>query len=382
MPQRLFLSLIALMFAAPALAQQACTPRDTPDLGAASPLPVLFSHCAEEGKCGAVDKTGAWKVPPKFRDVLIKDDFIVVPENDDWSKYGFLDASGARRGGGDFTISVEEALPVSEGMMPVVANEKMGFVDRTGTLAVPAEFDEAYGFLDGLAVVVRGDKRLFIDKTGKEVLVVPAGIDDAMGFDGDFAVISKEGKFGLMDRKGAIVVEPKFDSLYADAGVHIALDGEKAGIVDGTGAWVGAPEFAAIGPFSNGLAPAQKGELWGFIDTCGNWKIPAKYEAAIGFDGGPARVKIAEKWGLIDKMGGEILAPGMAYIGDGLWKDGLISFSPDDQKYGLLDTTGKIAIEPKYDGIEPQGGGLLLSYTGEEETLRNLDGSEIKIAAP
>jgi WG containing repeat len=382
MPLRLFLSLVALSFAAPALAQQACTPRDTPDIGAAAAPPVLFGHCAEEGKCGAVDKTGAWKVPPKFRDVLIKDDFIVVPENDDWSKYGFLDANGVRLGGGDYTISIEEALPVSEGMLPVIVNEKMGFVDRTGAVVVPAEYDEAYGFLDGLAGVVSGDKRLFIDKTGKEVLAVPEGVDDVQGFVGEFAVIAKEGKFGLIDRKGAIVVEPKFDSLYQDAGVLIALEGDKTGIVDGTGAWIGKPDFAAIGPFSKGIAPAQQGEVWGFIDTCANWKIPAKYEAAIGFDGGPARVKLGEKWGLIDETGAEIFPVSVPYIDEGIWRDGLIGFSPDDLKYGLLNAAGKVAVEPKYDSIEPLGGGVLMSYTGEEEKLLNLDGSEIKIAAP
>jgi hypothetical protein len=381
MPLRFFLSLLALTCAAPALAQ-VCTPRDTPDLGTAEAPPVLFPHCAAEAKCGAVDKTGAWKVPPKFRDVLIKDDFIVVPENDDWTKYGFLDVGGARLGGGDYTISVEEALPVSDGLLPVIANEKMGYVDRTGKLVVPAEFEEGYAFLDGVAIVVSGDKRLFIDKSGKDVLPVPAGIEDVQGFFGDIAIISKDGKYGLMDRKGKITVEPKFDSLYSDAGVLIALEGEKTGIVDQTGAWVVKPEFAAVGSFSKGLAPAQQGEVWGFIDTCGTWKIPAKYDFAMGFDGGPARVKRGEKWGLIDETGTEILPLTMTYISEDFWKDGLIGFSPDEQKYGLLDTKGKTVIEPKYDSIEPLGGGVLMSYTGEEEKLLNLDGSEIKIAAP
>lgn len=377
---RLFLSLVALMPAAAASAQQACTPRDTPVIGAGDVAPALFPHCIEEMKCGAVDKTGAWKIKPEFRDVLIKEDFIVVPENDDWSKYGFLDRDGKLLGSGDYTISVEEDLPVSEGLMPVITNDRMGYADRTGALIVAAEYDEAFAFSGGVAVVVQGDKRSFIDKTGKEVLAIPAGIDDVTDFDGELSVINKGGKYGLMDKSGKIAVEPAFDSIYSDNGVLIAQKEPGYGIIDTSGNWVAKPDFAAIGPFSKGLAPAQQGELWGFIDTCGNWKIPAKYSFVLGFEGGPARVQQNEKWGLIDESGKEIAPIDKKFIGDAIWRDGLITFSPDEEKYGVIDTSGKIVVEPKYDSVDPLGGGVLQAYVGEEMKLLNLDGSEIKIA--
>jgi WG containing repeat len=377
---RLFLSLVALAPAAAASAQQACTPHDTPVVGANDPVPALFPHCIEEMKCGAVDKTGAWKIKPQFRDVLIKEDFIVVPENDDWSKYGFLDRDGKTLGSGDYTISVEEDLPVSEGLMPVIVNDKMGYADRTGALVIPAEYDEAYGFSGGVAVVVSGEKRFFIDKTGKEALAVPAGLEDVTEFDGEYAVIAKEGKYGLMDRSGKIAVEPAFDSIYADSGVLIGQKDTGYGILDQSGNWIAKPEFAAIGPFSKGLAPAQQGEVWGFIDTCGNWKIPAKYSFVLGFEGGPARVQQSEKWGLIDETGKEITPADKKFIGDAVWRDGLITFSPDEVKYGVIDTNGKVVVEPKYDSVDPLGGGVLQAYDGEEMKLLNLDGSEIKIS--
>jgi WG containing repeat len=377
---RLFLSLVALLPAAAASAQQTCTPRDTPVVGADEPTPALFVHCVEEMKCGAVDKTGAWKIKPQFRDILIKEDFIVVPENDDWTKYGFLDQDGKRLGGGDYTISVEEDLPVSEGLMPVIANEKMGYADRTGALVIPAEYDEAFGFSGGLAVAVNGEKRRYIDKTGKDVLAVPAGIDDVTDFEGEFAVITKEGKYGLMDKSGKIVAEPTFDSIYADNGVFVAQKEPGYGIIDTSGNWISKPDFGAIGPYSKGLAPAQQSELWGFIDTCGNWKIPAKYTFALGFEGGPGRVQLNEKWGLIDETGKEIAPIDKKFIGDGIWRDGLITFSPDETKYGIIDTSGKVVVEPKYDSVDPLGGGVLMAYDGEEMKLLNVDGSEIKIA--
>jgi hypothetical protein len=380
MTARLFLSLIPVVLAAPALAQEACTPRDTPDLGSDQRAPVLFNHCVGEGKCGAIDKTGAWRVPPVHRDVMIEEDFIVVPENDDWNKYGFYDQDGKRLGGGDYTIDFEEQLPVSEGLLPVVNNEKMGYVDRTGTLVIPAKFDEAQMFEDGEAQVVVGEKRSFINKTGEIVLTLPDGVSEVYGFSDGVSVASKNGVYGLIGRDGKFVLEPKFSSLYDDHGVLIALDQDSMGIVDRSGRWLSDKEFGAISQFSGGLAPAEKGEKWGFIDSCGNWKIEPKYEMAIGFEGGPARVKTGEKWGLIDKSGAEVYPPKADYIGDGVWTDGLVTFTPDNVKYGVMDTSGKVVIEPTFDSIEPLGSGVLLSYTGEEEKLHNLDGSEIKIA--
>jgi hypothetical protein len=369
----------ALATAAPAFAQGTCVPQATPDIAAGLSAPVLFSQCVAEGKCGAIDKTGAWKIPPQHRDVLIAQDFIVVPESDEWNRFGFLEKDGARLGGGDYAINIEEEIPVAEGLMPVIAGGKQGYVDRTGALVIPAKFDEAYAFQGGLAAVAEGEKRFFIDKTGTVVFTAEEA-GDVQGFVGDIAVAGKEGTYGLIGRDGKFVMSPRFSSLYIDNGILIALDGEKLGIVDRAGSWISPTDFDSIGQFSNGVAPAEKAGKWGFIDTCGKWKIEPKYDMAVGFEGGPARVKLGGKWGLIDASGVEVRAPDLAYIGDGVWTDGLISFSPDEVKYGLLDATGKIAVEPKYDSVEPLGGGILISYTGEEEKLLDLKGSEIKIA--
>lgn len=89
MSLRAFAALSALVLAGPAFAQATCTPRETPDIASEASVPVLFSHCLAEEKCGAIDKNGVWKVPPVHRDLMIEGDFVVVPENAEWSKYGF-----------------------------------------------------------------------------------------------------------------------------------------------------------------------------------------------------------------------------------------------------------------------------------------------------
>lgn len=380
MKARLPLVLVPLLaLSAPALAQSVCEPRQTPDLASLNTPPTLFPHCLGDGACGAIDKTGKWHVPPKYIHVMAEEDVILAPDNSEWTQFSFFDADGTRLGGGEYSVTTEGYLPVSDGLLAVTVGEKTGFVDRTGTMVIPAEFNFAWPFEGGVAAAEKDGQFGYIDKTGKFVITLPEGYDDLGSFDGDVAVVGREGKFGLVDREGTIILEPKFDALHSDKGVLVAALGDVSGLVDREGNWIAQPEFVYVGLFSNGLAPAQKGDKFGFIDTCANWKIEPRYDYAAGFEGGPARVRNGELWGLVDKDGTEILPPSLNFVGEGLWLDGRISFSRDSEKFGLLDTSGKVALEPRFDMVEPLGGGVLMTYIGEEEKLLTLDGSEIEI---
>jgi hypothetical protein len=326
-----------------------------------------------------VDKSGAWRVPPKFTELLIIGNFIVVPENDDWTRLGFLDKDGTRLGGGEYQFNSDE-FQVGEGLFAVMSGDAYGYVDRTGTLVIPAEYEEAWAFSDGLAVVQKGGRHFYIDKAGKTAVEPKEAFDYLTDFDGDLAVAGKADKYGLIDKSGAVVLAPQYDWLESTGGVIVATKGEKVGIIDRSGAWIAEPAFDAVGVFSGGLAPARSGDKWGFIDTCGIWKIEPEYDDAFGFESGPAQVAKGDKWGLIDKAGKEILAPSMDYISEQGWTDGVIAFSPDGALHGLLDMSGNVVMEPKYNSVEPLGGGVLLAYVGEESKLLNLDGTDIPIA--
>ena len=49
-------------------------------------------------------------------------------------------------------------------------NCKWGFIDKTGKVIVPFEYEEAYDFQDGLARVSKNNKWGAIDETGEEVI--------------------------------------------------------------------------------------------------------------------------------------------------------------------------------------------------------------------
>ena len=70
-------------------------------------------------------------------------------------------------------------------MARVGQNNKRGFIDKTGKVVIPIQYDDALNFSDGLAGVKQNDKWGFVDKAGK--VVIPFQYDDVRGFENGMA---------------------------------------------------------------------------------------------------------------------------------------------------------------------------------------------------
>ena len=90
-------------------------------------------------------------------------------------------------------------------------------------------------FSEDLAAVTL-ERPAFIDKTGKVVIDL-AGFDNAeYFFISDFIWVKLGEKYGLIDKNGKVVIEPKFDEVRVlDNGVVAVKRSEKWGLVDKTG---------------------------------------------------------------------------------------------------------------------------------------------------
>ena len=64
-------------------------------------------------------------------------------------------------------------------------------------------------------------------------------------------------------------------------------------------------DYAAVGQYTEGLAPVEKNKLWGYVDKEGNTVVPYLYKAASSFSEGLAAVKKNKYWGYIDTKGRE-----------------------------------------------------------------------------
>src|SRR5262250_2522337 len=54
-------------------------------------------------------------------------------------------------------------------LFAVYKDGKSGFIDSTGKVVIPLQFDSANGFNEGLALVTLKGKKFFIDATGRTV---------------------------------------------------------------------------------------------------------------------------------------------------------------------------------------------------------------------
>ena len=151
----------------------------------------------------------------------------------------------------------------SEGLVPIETKGKWGFVDQTGKLVIEAKFEDAGDFSEGLAPVKVSSAETtwcppdpsgsrsgftmkwgYIDKTGE--LVIPAQFESAAPFSERLAVIHNCEQAYFIDKTGKTIVSGNFRyaSSFSGGLAHIetmTLDGLLFGYVDKTGKIVWGP---------------------------------------------------------------------------------------------------------------------------------------------
>ena len=191
-----------------------------------------------------------------------------------------------------------------------------------------------------------------------------------------------EGKYGFRDTKGRIVIAPQFAMArdFAEGLAAVAqYDGlihAQWGFIDKTGSVVIPYQFKMAMSFSEGLAAVEVApavglvyertknrlpSLWGYVNKTGETVIPPQFVAAFPFKEGVARfwtgaIVGQNKYGVIDKTGKEIVKPNFDDIGDD-FHEGLAPFRLGS-KWGFIDTSGKVVIEPRFDGARGFSEGL------------------------
>jgi hypothetical protein len=164
-------------------------------------------------KYGFYNKDGKQIVAPKY-------DFVPIWEDIEWGELESFFRNGyvicylneqacALSLGGNEVIPLGKYKDIgwypSEGFF-IVENDKMGFADKTGNVAIPLIYDYVYGFCEGVACVKLNEKWGFIDKTGKTI--IPFKYDDinVFNFDGcfeeGFLNVTLNGKEIKIDKKG------------------------------------------------------------------------------------------------------------------------------------------------------------------------------------
>lgn len=172
-------------------------------------------------------------------------------------------------------------------------------------------------------------------------------------------------KVGYMNRKGEVVIQPRFVMalMFSEGMAAACLEGEnQCGYIDPTGKFVIPPQFKAAMRFSEGLAAIRIVNSVGYVDHTGKLVINPQFSSEDGsefplynFSEGLARVKSGDKFGFIDHSGSFVI--GARFEAALPFFDGLAAVTLD-KKAGFIDKTGKFVIPPQYDEAQPFSNGL------------------------
>jgi len=247
------------------------------------------------------------------------------------------------------------------GFFPIPDDDKWGFVDEKGVLAIPAIYDNVGNFSEGYVKALAGEKWGYVDAGG--MMVIPPAFEKADDFHEGLAAVMLDGRWGFVDRRGTVAIAAIFDEAGDFSGGRAAIrSGEKWGYVDASGKVVVSPQFTAAGQFNEERAAVATAGGWGHVDPSGEVVVAARYDFAGPFSEGLARMKVCSqdstefcKWGYVDTAGKEVIEPGFDWAYD--FSEGLALVMADG-RWGYVGRKGHFAIQPTYANAASFSGGL------------------------
>ncbi len=262
---------------------------------------------------------------------------------------------------------------------PVKENDKYGYINENGKYIVKPKFEVAWSFIRGSAVV------------------------------------KEKGKYGIIDKDGKYIVEPQFDSVipFSSACCIIEKDSAFGFMENGSGKVILKPQFKKVFYYTNKLCVVQKGKALGLVNQDGKIVCPVVMQDFKDMIGRGAIVIQNDtsdevnmllsliqgggnsKKGLINDKGEVILSPKYDDIFDDFTNGYYYPFlrspgapcdtTPDVDgeapiavgTYGIIDTTGKIIIEPIFDELPVFGDGMFRIKKGNKYGYADKNGNII-----
>lgn len=260
----------------------------------------------------------------------------------------------------------------SQALFPYRSEGLWGYLDSTGKIVIEPQFEMCGFFTEGLAYAQVGDALGYIDESGQ--LVIPADYPAATNFHEGYASVMIDEDWMVINKQGEIMMEQYFANpvTFNDGLARFKLEmglRSKYGFINPFGDTVIYPSFEMVSDFSEGLCMASEdGQTYGYINTNGEWVIKPEFEMGIlmkingeydfadkNFSNGYVAVQKDEKYGLMDKTGKLVLDYTHEFIGK--YAEGLAPAKKGD-KWGYIDLSGKWVIKPTYSGAEKFNNGL------------------------
>ena len=287
--------------------------------------------------------------------------YDVVPFGKD-GNWSFMDCQGHIIAGpfqnARLTYDAKKPLFPSDGLMAVVKNNKVGFIDMKGTVKIPfsfyySEFNFNFHsfsfavFSEGLAAMMKpGNKWGYINKEGKEI--IPFVYDWGSCFHQGVALVAKGKRLGLIDKNNTVILPFEFENGVFTGSVYTLCQNGKWGVYSPTGVCVTPCQYDQQITFVEGYATVVKNGKQGLINEQGQLLIPCEYETCL-YDvcTGADMVYVVKdgKWGCVD-LQGQVLVPVEFDAVDPCREFyGSLFYVKKDGRFGLYDRCGNCTLD-------------------------------------
>jgi len=256
----------------------------------------------------------------------------LIPVSNRSGKFGFMNHQG------QIAVSPQwdQVFDFHEGLASVKIydassrHSHAGFINTNGQIAIPLQWDGALSFSEGKAAVTTNNLWGFIDKSG--VVVIPPQWDSCESFRDGFALVSKQFKFGIIDGTGKTIVEPKFTGFMLGDPIVVLQEG-KQGIIDKAGRVAGGLWWDSVK-----YPPMQ------FMV---NDRDSVEYRPKVAADY-TVKVEKDKQWGLVDVSGRIVVQPKWEDVG---FSEAGLTPVKQGGKWGILDQSGKFVVQPRWEAV-------------------------------
>lgn len=301
----------------------------------------------QEGLYGMIDKNGDWIIEPVYDSVIpfSSECFIVIKD----SVFGF-----AQHGTGKEIITprYEQVYYYTNSLCVVQKGRALGIVNEQGQIVCEPVLQDLKEMNGRMAIVIQSDTTNEMDMLWN--LIGEGNL-----------------KRGLINRKGQFVTPCKYDEIFDDAanGYYYPFIRDNRytndssvndvpvmigtyGIIDSSGKILSEPLFNELPVYGDGMFRIKSGDKYGYADLSGTVIIPPQWEFAVAFSEGKAIVSDKGKSSIIGKDG-TVLKDNLGY-GTGMYRfmNNRARCRAEDGSYGFINPLGVRVIPPVYDAAD------------------------------
>lgn len=221
-------------------------------------------------------------------------------------------------------VTTTVGMPDSSWLIPAFDGTKWGYVNNNDSVVLKFKYDEVFPFSEGYAVVKLDGSYILIDTSANKMAIDKIGLDKVVSMAGNKIVGVKDGKYYLLSK----YFEP------------INVEGFENG-------------FEGIYLNDNGLVVVKSGGKWAIYSA----SMEPVTEFIFDDVAVNSRGQVFTSTNAVVKDAGgyfTINDKGQAYFADRFlemkgYEGGIVAFRDESGKWGYVNTSAKIIVEPQYE---------------------------------